>query len=85
EALNNALKHSGAKEVRLAIKLDDEILSVIVSDNGAGFDHSQNLPGNGLNSLRQRMEDLKGHFSFLKSDSGGTTISMKAPLRQDEY
>ena len=85
EALNNALKHSGAKEIRLAIKLDDEVLSVIVSDNGAGFDHSQNLPGNGLNSLRQRMEDLKGHFSFLKSDSGGTTISMKAPLRQDEY
>lgn len=85
EALNNALKHSGGDEIRLTVKMSDGILTVAVADNGTGFNHSSDLPGNGLSSLKQRMEDLNGSLSFLKSDSGGTTISMKAPLKQSEY
>ena len=85
EALNNALKHSGASEIRLTINLDDNILTVTVSDDGSGFDHSEKQSGNGLSSLRKRMQDLKGSITFSKPRSGGTTISMKAPLKQTEY
>ena len=85
EALNNALKHSGGSEIRLAIKLREDTLSVTVSDDGCGFDHSREYTGNGLKSLENRMIDLNGTITFDSPDEGGTIISMKAPLKQNEY
>ena len=85
EALNNALKHSQGNEIGLEIKLKDRQLSVTVRDDGIGFDSSKPQHGNGLESLRQRMLDLKGHFSVKSQKSGGVHILLIAPLKQEQY
>ena len=85
EALNNALKHSGGSEIRLVIELNEGVLTVTVSDDGEGFDDAKVVSGNGLKSLEKRMTDLNGSLSLKRLTSGGTTILMKAPLKQSEY
>ncbi|MDA7882495.1 histidine kinase [Akkermansiaceae bacterium] len=85
EALNNALKHSGGSEISLAIRLNEGVLTVTVSDNGDGFDCTKISSGNGLKSLKKRMADLNGSLTLKRPASSGTTILMKAPLKQSEY
>lgn len=85
EAFNNALKHSQGSEIQLEMKIENENLCVSLSDNGIGFEESKTTTGNGLGNLKARMRDLKGSCSFHNSESGGSKIVMKAPLKQAEY
>jgi len=93
EALNNALKHARATEVRLAFALFDHQVEIVVWDNGCGF-HSQppdpaashpNLPvpagyGNGLRNLRERLASAGGVVQLASATGKGTRVSLSAPL-----
>lgn len=77
EALNNAVKHSGAKGVRLEIKQSDSCVEVAVSDDGHGFDPLTVKSGVGFRSLRERA-DLAGGVLDIQSQSGqGTTVRLR--------
>jgi signal transduction histidine kinase len=61
ETLNNAVKHSGASEVLLQIKCRGRRLTVMIQDNGKGFDSSAlTHERNGLTNITQRMAELGG-------------------------
>lgn len=81
EALNNALKHSGGDEVRLAIAYGDGQLDLLVSDDGRGFDPHAPGPArrHGLGNLAERMREVKGAVAI---DSGpqGTRVHLRVPL-----
>ena len=81
EALNNALCHSGGSEIRLVITLHDHQLEVQVTDNGTGYHPAKDTAGNGLESMKHRMQELRGSFKMIHPDSGGLTISLKAPIK----
>lgn len=59
EAINNALKHSGGKRIFVNFKSVDQHWTVIVEDDGKGFDLSllQNENGNGLQHIMQRSKE----------------------------
>ncbi len=59
EAINNALKHSGGKRIFVNFKSVDKDWTVIVEDDGKGFDLSllQNENGNGLQHIMQRSKE----------------------------
>lgn len=85
EALTNALKHSGATEVRIAAKIRDRLLTIEVGDNGKGFDpgiceprHSR--ARNGLNNMRRRATDLGGTLEFETAPGKGTKIRFTMAL-----
>lgn len=65
EILNNALKHSGAKKIKVSINYLHESFSIKVEDNGKGFDYEQtikkniNQSGSGLRNITSR-SDLIG-------------------------
>jgi signal transduction histidine kinase len=88
EALHNALKHSGATEVRVRIGAQDARLEVSVSDNGRGFSPSATPPpaparhrvGNGLVNMRQRLEDIGGRCEITSAPGQGTTATFTLPL-----
>lgn len=73
EALSNLVRHASATEVALATSVGDNMISLVIADNGTGFDISTpNKPG-GLTNMRKRIEGLGGTFE-LESSQDGTTI-----------
>ncbi len=89
EALNNAMKHSGASEVRVAFQFAPDSITLVVADNGSGFDpDALSLPkadrvvsGYGINGMRSRLEQVGGRVVVQTKKGEGTrmlfTISMR--------
>jgi signal transduction histidine kinase len=77
EAVHNIIKHAKASEVTLRIAFTGDLLDVSIHDDGAGFQLSENTPGNGLSNMKRRMQNIGGSC-FVESKPGhGTTIRMR--------
>jgi len=83
ESLNNIVKHAGATEVRLKIERQNQHLSVVVQDNGKGFDPAAGKPGrNGLNNMSRRMRELGGNCHLSSQPGKGCRIEFNIPLKR---
>ena len=84
EALNNAAKYSQASELFLRIFRRENHLTVIVEDNGVGFDAGQ-LSGerNGMTNMQQRMNEVGGAFGLASQPGGGCLVSFAVPLPRE--
>jgi signal transduction histidine kinase len=82
EALNNAVKHSGASEVWLRVKLESGLLKVSVEDNGRGLCSEVDEMSEGLRGMRERMERIGGACQ-IESDSTGVRVRLSLPLKVD--
>ena len=80
EAINNALKHSRATEIKMTIRLDENVLKIIIEDNGVGIASDAGKPGVGLESITQRMTSIRGRCLLRPLDGKGLEISMEAPI-----
>jgi signal transduction histidine kinase len=81
EALNNAVRHSSASEVRIAMDAVDHQLRIAIADNGKGFALVDGLPGSdGLASMRARMAKLGGHCEITSQPGRGTSVELRLPL-----
>jgi len=82
EALANVVKHSGANEVRLVVRVENRILRVMVSDNGCGLrTPTPTAAGHeGIANMRRRMEKLGGQFEIAGEPNQGTTVTFSVPL-----
>ena len=82
EALNNVVKHSGATTARVGIIFNSESISLVIEDNGKGFDvaaahanHSSLRPAClGLHDMASRISRLNGDFSIDSTVGWGTTV-----------
>ncbi|WP_131737439.1 sensor histidine kinase [Actinomadura roseirufa] len=75
EALTNACRHSGASRIRLSLSYEDSGASLVVTDDGTGFDMRE---GFGIRGMRERIGRLGGRFE-LASASNGTTVTVTVP------
>lgn len=79
ELLNNILKHAAASEAFVQLIRQENRLSVVVEDNGKGFD--QNLAGNkdgaGLINVRSRVDYLKGQLDIHTEPGKGTLVNIE--------
>lgn len=76
EAVNNAVKYSGAQNVRVRLSLQNKNLSLIIKDDGNGFDEATVKKGNGLKNLQTRAEEIKGTIAVDSHEGKGTTVSL---------
>ena len=82
ETLNNTVKYSGATEFRLQIHRHRHNLSVIVQDNGRGFDPHSVRPGrHGLGNISRRMQELGGSCRIVSESGHGCRVELSIPLR----
>lgn len=80
ECVTNAIKHSGATEVRLAMTLDPERLGLSLSDNGR-FDPVQlELGGRGHHIIHSRVEELGGDVAWRRTPEGGCRVDIGLPV-----
>jgi signal transduction histidine kinase/ligand-binding sensor domain-containing protein len=79
EALHNVVKHSGATEVFVFLTLTDDAVTLVLRDNGKGFDPEAVIPrpgrGNGLKNMRQRLEKIGGRCTVQSRPGAGAEIS----------
>ncbi len=80
EIVNNALKHSGATEITMTIRVDGKCLIIIITDNGIGITPDAGKPGVGLDSINQRMTSIRGKCYIETIESGGLKVTLEASI-----
>jgi PAS domain S-box-containing protein len=86
EALNNTVKHAHATKVNVLLERKPESVSLIVEDNGSGFDaniaasKSTNGHGLGLLGMKERALLLGGNVEIESKRGTGTTLFVSIPL-----
>ncbi len=89
EAMNNIQKHANARHVAVKLEFVDDNISIIVSDDGNGFNKDKvkvdsQDSGYGLISMKERVELLNGKFDIASSLGKGTKIFVTMPLQINE-
>lgn len=83
EWINNILKYSDAQRITLQITKDEEEITLLIEDDGAGFDKELliNGKGNGWKNLNTRTNLIKGELE-LETEEGkrGNTLILNAPF-----
>jgi signal transduction histidine kinase len=82
EALTNVARHAKTDVVEVTIKLEGQLITVEISDQGQGFDLDQvDLSSHmGLNSMRERAYVVGGLMDIQTAPGSGTSIHAEIPL-----
>jgi two-component system sensor histidine kinase DegS len=87
EAINNALKYSGAKRIEVFFEQRDNDINVTVQDGGKGFDEkivearSMNIEsGRGFFNMYERAEYINATLDIKSSPGNGTVVSLVVPV-----
>ena len=78
EALANVIRHSGEKRCKIILSANAG-LHIEIRDQGVGLP-TQLHRGVGLESMRQRSEELDGSFQIFSHPNGGTKLIVDLPL-----
>jgi PAS domain S-box-containing protein len=88
ECLTNISRHAGATEVSITITENDDVISLVLEDNGAGFDPAQvtdrrgTARGMGLATLNERARMLGGTLKIRSQPGVGTRLTCVLPVDQ---
>lgn len=87
EAVNNIIKHSGASEASIELYRVEDMIVLVVEDDGKGFDtalldHKESTQGLGLISMQERVDSFDGDFAFSSKTGNGTEIVIEIPCRK---
>jgi signal transduction histidine kinase len=79
ELVHNSVKHSGATTINVQLVQENDRISLVVQDNGCGYDKESSGQGVGLKSLHDRITALNGKLEITSSPENGTetTVELK--------
>jgi len=80
EALNNAVKYSGATQVDINLDRPPGQFLMKILDNGKGFDPGIRHPGNGLKNMQSRARDMQSVLEVHSSPAMGTMVRLALPI-----
>jgi PAS domain S-box-containing protein len=80
EALTNARRHSGARNVEVSLRTEGDAVLAEVADDGRGFDTGSVRAGVGLSAMRERVEALDGRIEVKSRPGEGTRVEVRVPL-----
>ena len=80
ESINNLVKHSACNRAEISFAIDQNHLTLTITDNGKGFETTADSDGHGLMSMRDRAAALAAVFAMTSNKGQGTTISLDVPL-----
>ncbi len=81
ELISNTIKHAAAKNIIVQLSKNESTLTLVVEDDGIGFDTNTLAAnkGTGLQNVRSRVEYLKGIFTIDSQMAKGTTLTIEIP------
>ncbi len=77
EAVTNAVRHSGARQVAVTLRAAEASTVLVVRDDGRGL-HQPRTDGVGLASMRERADEIGGQLR-IDSDGAGTVVTAVLP------
>lgn len=81
EAVHNCARHAEAQTVRISVRTpENRFLELSIQDDGQGFDRSKIKRGLGLESMKERAEELRGVLELQSAPGEGTLVKLKLPL-----
>jgi PAS domain S-box-containing protein len=80
EAINNALKHSHATRIEVALWRESAALYLAVRDNGIGLAHGPAGHGLGMHTMKHRSRLVGGLLTIENASDGGAKITCQVPL-----
>lgn len=79
ELINNSLKHSNAKNIRITLSEFDEFISLFYFDDGIGFDISTVKLGLGIINIKERVAICNGKIT-IHANPGNTSFEIELPI-----
>ncbi|RYG45390.1 MAG: response regulator, partial [Chitinophagaceae bacterium] len=82
EVLINVARHAEAGRVETSLAKNTEEITLIIADNGKGFDTLQKKKTLGLLGMKERAQMIGGSFSINSKPGAGTTVIIRVPLNK---
>ena len=81
ESLRNAVRHSGAREFDVELRGEPDAVSLVVRDEGVGFDYAAAIASSGLGvvSMQERLKLVHGELTISTKLGHGTRIQARVP------
>lgn len=83
EAIQNAIKHSSAKNIFINITQQEDLVTTTVKDDGSGFNEATASDGVGIINMKHRAKLLGGSVEWHSSNEGSTVL-ITLPVKQNE-
>ncbi len=74
EAINNAIKHADATEIKISMKQSDNSYKIEVEDNGKGISTDELNHGNGMSNMQNRISEIGGELKIDSKPGKGTKL-----------
>jgi len=84
EIINNIIKHSKAKNATIQLVRNENMISIIIEDDGIGFDINEIQGGLGFTSIQSRVDAFNGTITIDTNTKRGTTIITELPLTDEK-
>jgi signal transduction histidine kinase len=79
EAVTNIVRHGAAEQCTVWVSAAEQELRICITDNGHGLSASKGS-GHGMETMRERAEELGGRLAVTPADGGGTRVVAEIPL-----
>ncbi|MBD0834136.1 tetratricopeptide repeat-containing sensor histidine kinase [Aestuariibaculum suncheonense] len=80
ESLHNIHKHANATHVDISFKLKNDVICLIIKDDGSGFDVNKLRSGIGLKNMKSRILDINGTIQITSEKNKGTKVIIEVPI-----
>lgn len=77
EALANTMRHAQATELSVRLRRAGNGTTILIADNGRGFEVKTKTAGMGLQNLKERARRLNGRLRILSRSEKGTTVALR--------
>ena len=81
EAIRNAIHHGNADEIEVSLSQKEDMLCLIIRDNGVGYDNTTASDGRGVNIMHHRTKLLDGSVTIETLETG-TSITCLIPMEK---
>lgn len=84
EQLNNIVKYAKATAISISLETKNDI-TLIIQDNGIGFNPDQKVKGIGLKNIQSRIEFYAGELKIKSAPGKGCSLMIKIPFTESTY
>jgi two-component system, NarL family, sensor histidine kinase DegS len=83
ECVQNALKHAESTQIQVKVEVKKDKITVVVKDNGKGFDKELQKTGSfGIMGMKERVDLLEGDITIDSKIGAGTVVLIQVPLNK---
>lgn len=80
EQVHNITKYAGAKNINVTIAADKEMIHIVITDDGKGFDMAKKRKGIGILNMMNRTLSFNGLFTIESSPGNGCRVNVNIPV-----